>query len=240
MRQQEEGADSEEEYDEGEGRRGSGAGDDDEGVAGAGAAAAAEAEEAEAFAESKGKWFETGAELTDEDMSFIAEHTKFEPYAVRKHFENFRRECPNGRLTKGHLHRLFKRIFPGGDSEVFCNHIFRIFDSDGNGYLVSSPFANERANGELGLAGMFLFQDFKEFLMALDVTSCRSEREKLQWAFRLYDVDDSGTINLKEIITIMETLDQVAKHIGLRQLLQGCAVAFVAFPRAIFGSFSCV
>lgn len=46
--------------------------------------------------------------------------------------------------------------------------------------------------------------------MALDVTSCRSEREKLQWAFRLYDVDDSGSINLKEITTIMETLDQVS------------------------------
>jgi len=45
--------------------------------------------------------------------------------------------------------------------------------------------------------------------MALDVASCRSEREKLQWAFRLYDVDDSGSINLKEITAIMETLEQV-------------------------------
>ncbi len=53
------------------------------------------------------------------------------------------------------------------------------------------------------------FLDFKEFLMALDVTSCTSEREKLEWAFRLYDVDDSGSINLKEITTIMETLEQV-------------------------------
>ena len=48
--------------------------------------------------------------------------------------------------------------------------------------------------------------------MALDVTHCRSEREKLQWAFRLYDVDDSGSINLKEITAIMETLDQVIFH----------------------------
>lgn len=77
-----------------------------------------------------------GEELTEEDMSFIGDHTKFEPDAVRKHFDNFRKECPNGRLSKSHLHKLFKRIFPGGDSEVFCNHIFRIFDSDGNGFLV--------------------------------------------------------------------------------------------------------
>ena len=32
-------------------------------------------------------------------------------------------------------HSLFKRVFPGGDSEMFCDHIYRIFDSDGNGYL---------------------------------------------------------------------------------------------------------
>lgn len=40
-----------------------------------------------------------------------------------------------GRLTKAHMHSLFKKVFPGGDSETFCDHIYRIFDSDGNGYL---------------------------------------------------------------------------------------------------------
>ncbi len=49
--------------------------------------------------------------------------------------------------------------------------------------------------------------------MALDVTSCRSEKEKLEWAFRLYDIDDSGSINLKEITAIMETLDQVGHQV---------------------------
>ena len=193
MRQQgghDDGGDSDDEEDVEE--RGGAAGGDEDGSGGAAGGGGGGDddgdEDAAAFADARNKWFETGAELTEDDMSFIGAHTKFEPYAVRKHFGNFRRECPNGRLSKGHLHRLFKRIFPGGDSEVFCNHIFRIFDSDGNGFL-----------------------DFKEFLMALDVTSCRSEREKLEWAFRLYDVDDSGSINLREITTIMETLDQVSK-----------------------------
>ena len=45
--------------------------------------------------------------------------------------------------------------------------------------------------------------------MALDVTQCRSDKEKLQWAFRLYDVDNSGTINVKEMASILETMDQV-------------------------------
>ena len=51
---------------------------------------------------------------------------------------------------------------------------------------------------------------FQEFLMALDVTSCRDEREKLQWAFRLYDVDSSGSINREEVLAIMGTLEEVS------------------------------
>ena len=50
---------------------------------------------------------------------------------------------------------------------------------------------------------------FQEFLMALDVTQCSSEREKLQWAFRLYDVDGSGSITVKEMENIIQTLDRV-------------------------------
>ena len=56
---------------------------------------------------------------------------------------------------------LFTKIFPTGNAEDFCDHIFRIFDSDGNNFL-----------------------DFKEFLMALDIAQCTDERQKLEWSFR--------------------------------------------------------
>ena len=56
---------------------------------------------------------------------------------------------------------LFSKVFPSGNAESFCSHIFRIFDSDGNNEL-----------------------DFKEFLMALDIAQCKDERQKLEWSFR--------------------------------------------------------
>ncbi|TRY61666.1 hypothetical protein TCAL_05747 [Tigriopus californicus] len=148
------------------------------------------------FAESRKKWVPTGNELTEDDLEFCLHHTNYPKENIKKWFKGFRQTCPNGRLTKAHLHSLFKQIFPNGDSEIFCNHIFRIFDNDGNGFL-----------------------DFKEFLMALDVASCRSDVEKLQWAFRLYDVDSSGSINLKEIATIMETMEQVEGHKDVSSLM---------------------
>jgi neurocalcin delta len=50
-------------------------------------------------------------------------------------FKSFRKECPNGRLSRGHLLELFRKVFPAGNGETFCTHIFRIFDSDGNNFL---------------------------------------------------------------------------------------------------------
>ena len=61
-----------------------------------------------------------------------------------------------GRLTKDHMHRLFQNLFPGGDTLPFINSIFRIFCV--------------RHTEE--------YLDFKEFLMAMNVTTLRSEEEK--------------------------------------------------------------
>ena len=65
----------------------------------------------------------------------------------------------------------------------------RVFDTDGNDYL-----------------------DFKEFLMAMDISNCQTSKtqlfsppqnfiltflpaeSKLTWAFKLYDVDNDGFI----------------------------------------------
>ena len=89
-------------------------------------------------------------------------------------------------MTRVQLEALFKKVFPGGDGVVFSDHIFRIFDDDKNNTI-----------------------EFKEFIMAIAVTQIHSERDKLSWAFRLYDIDASGTINVTEMQSIIETLDQI-------------------------------
>ena len=52
-------------------------------------------------------------------------------------------------------------FYDPGNAEEFCSHVFRTFDSDNNGFI-----------------------DFKEFLLAIDVTSAGSPEQKLNWAFR--------------------------------------------------------
>ena len=71
-------------------------------------------------------------------------------------------DCPDGKLTANSFRKIYTKCFPSGNVNEFCDHVFRTFDTDKNGFI-----------------------DFKEFLLAIDVTSTGSPEEKLDWAFRL-------------------------------------------------------
>ena len=100
---------------------------------------------------------------------------------------------------------MVKQLYPAGDGpEIFVYHIMRVFDTDGNDFL-----------------------DFKEFLMAMDISNCQTSENiihnkslsnlklillaeaKLNWAFKLYDVDNDGFIDLKEMTVIIEMMDDL-------------------------------
>merc|ERR1711974_553586 len=112
------------------------------------------------------------------------ERTKFGEEKIVAWFKRFRKECPDGRLTRHHLRALFQKVFPDGNASKITSHVFRIFDSDGNDFL-----------------------DFKEFLMAIDIANRDTDEDKLKWAFRLYDMDNNGVIDMDEMAAIIETLD---------------------------------
>ena len=58
--------------------------------------------------------------------------------------------------------------------------MFRTFDSDNSGKI-----------------------DFKEFLLAINITSAGKPEQKLEWAFQMYDVNGDGTIEPKEMTEII-------------------------------------
>ena len=78
---------------------------------------------------------------------------------------------------------MYKLFFPSGNAEQFCDHVFRTFDTDKNGFI-----------------------DFREFLLAIDVTSAGTPEEKLKWAFRMYDVNGNGFIDQKEMTKIIQAI----------------------------------
>jgi Ca2+-binding EF-hand superfamily protein len=80
----------------------------------------------------------------------------------REWYRSFLKECPAGVLRKADLHSMYLKILPKEDPAVIVDHLFRIFDRDNSGTI-----------------------DFKEFVLATDITSSGEPEEKLRWTFRV-------------------------------------------------------
>jgi neurocalcin delta len=90
------------------------------------------------------------------------------------------KDCPDGQLSRAKFLEVYSSFFPQGNAEKFCEHVFRTFDSDNSGRI-----------------------DFKEFLLAINITSVGKPEQKLEWAFQMYDVNGDGTIDPSEMAEII-------------------------------------
>ncbi|VDL98007.1 unnamed protein product [Schistocephalus solidus] len=99
------------------------------------------------------------------------------------------RDCPSGQLSKKKFIEVYSGFFPDGNAEEFCTHVFRTFDKDNSGKI-----------------------DFKEFLLAINITSGGRPKEKLEWAYQMYDIDGNGTIERNEMVEIIRVVQQVSSE----------------------------
>ena len=121
--------------------------------------------------------------LTEEDLDFLKAHTHYDEETIKEWHKGFKQDCPNGNLTAVKFVEIYQMFFPSGNAEQFCDHVFRSFDTDESGTI-----------------------DFKEFLMAIDVTTAGTAEEKLKWTFRMYDVDGNGVIDQDEMTNIVQAI----------------------------------
>ena len=78
--------------------------------------------------------------LSDEDMKQLLLKTSYNTEEIMQWHFDFLDECPTGKLSKAHLQRLFKKVFPNGDTENFVAFIFRLFDIDHSNILEFNEF----------------------------------------------------------------------------------------------------
>ncbi|KAG9350276.1 hypothetical protein JZ751_026630, partial [Albula glossodonta] len=121
--------------------------------------------------------------LSKELLDDLKLNTKYREEELCAWYHTFLKECPSGRISKEQFESIYASFFPDADPKAYAQHVFRSFDSNSDGTL-----------------------DFKEYIVALHLTSSGKTMQKLEWAFALYDVDRNGTISKNEIQEIVKSI----------------------------------
>lgn len=119
--------------------------------------------------------------LSKELLEDLKMNTKYSEEQLYVWYQKFLNECPTGRISQEQFENIYASFFPDADPKAYAQHVFRSFDANSDGTL-----------------------DFKEYIVALHLTSSGKNVEKLEWAFALYDVDRNGTITKNEIHEIVK------------------------------------
>ena len=131
----------------------------------------------------------SGASLPKEEMDDLVSSTHYKKRELKRWYAKFITDFPSGRLNHDEFIQVFGKIYQSSEkAEQLAKHIFRSFDADHDGRI-----------------------SFKELMCTMSVTSRGTAREKLEWAFKVYDVNDDGQITIDEIREIVKCTRQV-KH----------------------------
>lgn len=118
-----------------------------------------------------------------EGIDELMSNTKFTRQELQRMYRGFKNECPNGTVDKETFKRIYAQFFPYGDSSLYANHIFNVFDNDRDGKV-----------------------SFEDFVTGLSLSLYGSREEKVKWAFQLYDLDGDGFITREEMATVVHSV----------------------------------
>ena len=116
------------------------------------------------------------ASVPEEDLSELLKSTHFEKEDLNRWYKKFMKDYPDGQLNREQFREMYAKIYKTSFSNHMAEHIFRCLDQNKDGFIC-----------------------FKELMAGLSVTLKGTKREKLEWSFKVYDLDGNGLISLDEV-----------------------------------------
>ena len=144
--------------------------------------------------------------MSEQDLQFIANHTAVSREQVDMQYENFLKDHPDGKITKKDFRKMMKDCYPPINIDKLESHIFRMYDTNGDGYI-----------------------DFREFMIVLYVMSEGSPEENLRQMFRIFDINNDKSVDLEELGRIVHGLFKLFKHEDNPENLTEANIALKAF-----------
>merc|ERR1712116_84490 len=62
-------------------------------------------------------------------------NTHYDEDTINEWYKGFKQDCPDGHLDSLSFMKIYSKCFPTGNASEFCDHVFRTFDVDDNGWI---------------------------------------------------------------------------------------------------------
>merc|ERR1711992_274004 len=119
----------------------------------------------------------------EEDIAALVKSSGLDEAQVKDAFDSFVAEHPNGKMKPKDFREMMSKALPKKDASKMEKHVFRIYDSNNDGYI-----------------------DFSEFMLIFFIMSDGTPEEVLTKIFRVFDVNSDGTINKKEMQRLIKDM----------------------------------
>ena len=138
--------------------------------------------------------------LSREDLEFLKSNTACDEKSIKRMYKEFKKKSKKGNLSPALFYDMYIKLCPTSDAKEFCNHVFRTFDRDNNGYV-----------------------SFKEFLLAVNISSSGKPEEKLdEQIFQLRGIIEKNFFRTKKMPRIRSRPKFYADYRSAIRFFGGC------------------